>query len=115
MKLFVSSTFVRSSDALLIFSVQWSAPRPSFDYKSVTGPVKLTVLVPLLVVITFGVTVVIVDVILGFPMNSSAAVLLLVLLFNRIVDEPVVIVTTLLLSDDCDLFCKAFKRYSKLQ
>lgn len=86
-------------------SVALRVPRVSFDYKSVTGPMRLTVLVPLLVVITFGDTV---AAIRGLPPKSS------VLLANLMAVDPVVMVTTLLLSDD--LFCcNAFKRYSKLK
>lgn len=115
------------------------APTPSSSkrvgYKSVTGPFKLIVLVPLLVVMTFGVTFVMVveirclssdSVILLCVMLLLLPVLLLVLLillfilvlFNRITDGtvgPVVIVTTLLLSNcGCDRFCSDFKRCSKL-
>lgn len=107
------TSFICSSvDVLSILSVQWSTPPFSIDYKSVTGPVRLMVLVPLLVVIMLGVTLVIVDAFLGFAMNSSV---LLLLLLCRIADDPVVIVTTLLLSIGCDLLCKVFKRNSKLQ
>lgn len=91
-----------------------STPRLSIDYKSVTGPVRLMVLVPLLVVVTFGIVDVMVDVIRDFPMKSST--LLMLPLLNRTADEPVVIVTTLLLSIACVLLhCKDFKRYSKLK
>lgn len=96
----------------------WLTLRLGIDYKSVTGPVRLIVLivlVPLLVVVTFGITDVIADAIRGFPIKSSTQLLLLPLP-NRTADEPVVIVTTLLLSIACDLLiCNVFKRYSKLK
>lgn len=101
----------------LISSGLRSKLRFGIDYKSVTGPDRLMVLVPLLVVITFGVTVVMVDVIRCLPEISSVLLLLLLLLllFNRIADEPVLIVTTFLLSAGDVFVCKFFKRYSKLK
>lgn len=58
-KSFVALESVRCSldNSLLIFSKLGPTLRFGIDYKSVTGPVRLIVLVPLLVVITFGMAV----------------------------------------------------------
>lgn len=58
-KSFVAFESVRCSldISLLIFSKLGPTLWFGIDYKSVTGPVRLIVLVPLLVVITFGMAV----------------------------------------------------------
>lgn len=119
-------------------------PPLTIDYKSVTGPVKLIVLVPLLVVMTFGVVtlfVIVVDILCLSSVSGTLllwmllllllwlwpwllllllllsllfTLLLLLLLFNRTADDPVVMVTTLLLSNGCGRFCSDCKRYSRL-
>lgn len=138
-----SPTFV--SLPLIAWYVLWPSVMPPYgiDYKSVTGPFKLIVLVPLLVVITFGVTFVMVVEILCLSSDSARLplfillllfklllmalellllllllillfILLLVVLFNRIASGPVVMVNTLFASN-CDRVCNDFKRCSKLK
>lgn len=127
---------------LILLYVVWLflTPPNGIDYKSVTGPFKLIVLVPLLVVITFGVTFVMVVEIRCFNSDSAMLplfrlllllmawlvllfilsllllfILLLLVLFNRIADGPVVMVSTLFPSNcDCVRLCSDFNRCSKL-
>lgn len=95
------------------------SPHCNIDYKSVTGPVRLIVLVPLLVVITFvGRYICCGDMVVDFANSSKLLavlllLLLLLLLFNCAAVWPVDIVTTLLLSGVCD-FRKLFTIFSKL-
>lgn len=130
--------------SLSFLPVLWPPPLTpplTIDYKSVTGPVRLIVLVPLLVVMTFGVVtlfVIVVDILCLSSVSGTLLLwmlllllllwlwpwllllsllfilLLLLLLFNRTADDPVVMVTTLLLSSGCGRFCSDCKRYSKL-